>query len=426
MDPNETPKNEQAPENSFNTDSTEQVPSEPTADQSFDSSQSEGETSVNPSEPQAMAPDSFKNDTPSEPNSSSSTAQPEVKNSLTTDSPKKSGIKHLWRKVAIIAAIVIVLAGGSAAAFYTVYLPSQPWYVLDTAIKNTLAEANFTVNSSGNITTASANGMSFKFTSLTAANFNTKQAEENLNLTIAGATIPAEVRLVNNNLYLKFGDLSSLAPLAGIALGNAGIGQMLNGILASLSNKWIVIDSTLLDQNKNLRCLMSESWVLSNSDRNYMNNTYFDKPFFTVQSSSTTTLNSQSEERMVISANDSQAAKYLEGLSNLNAAKSYAQCVGSKTAVPSHLSAVKNQTTPFVFWINKSTNLIDKIETTSTATDAKSGTSGTIDASFSYGNVSVQAPANAVPFDQLLAQLTQGLQSNPQLLSTFGPSLSKL
>ncbi len=425
----ETSQDEQPQES---TPSVEQSTSEQTTSQSSDIGESTSETSAGSSEPQVVTPDNLNTSTSAEPASdavvtSSDTNQAPVNNSVTSGNPtKKSGIKHLWRKVAIIAAIIIVLAGGSAAAFYTVYLPSQPWYVLDTALKNTLAETNFTVNSNGNVTSAAANGLSFKFTSLTAANFNTKQLEENLNLTIAGATIPVEARLVNSNLYLKFGNLSSLAPLAGLALGNASASSALGGILTELSNKWVVVDSTLLAQNKDLRCLMGESWTLSNSDSNYMVNTYLDQPFFTVQSSSTTTLNSQSEDRMVVSMNNAQAANYINDLSNLSAAKSYAQCVGSKTTVSSHLSASKNQTTPFVFWINKSTHMIDQIQTTSTAADAKNGTTGTIDASFSYGNVSVQAPANAVPFDQLLAQLMQSMQSNPQLLSIVGPSLSKL
>ena len=57
--------------------------------------------------------------------------------------------QHFWRKVALICAVIVVLLGASAAAFVTLYLPNQPWYMLDTALKDTMSQTNFTANMAG-------------------------------------------------------------------------------------------------------------------------------------------------------------------------------------------------------------------------------------------------------------------------------------
>ena len=156
-----------------------------------------------------------------------------------------------------------------------------------------------------------------------------------------------------------------------------------------------------------------------------MVNSYLNQPFFTVNSQTADTLNSQAEYKMNVTMSHNLAQKYVAGLSNLNAFKSYAQCTGAKPST-SHATTVDNQTTPLTIWVNKSTNRIDKIETVGTAQAAKNGTSGTLDATISYANVNVQAPTQAIPVTQLIAQLMQGLQSDPQLLNTISPMLSGL
>ena len=200
MDQNEEPKLDQPAEVSPSGAEQPQEVSQPAASDSSASS-----------EPQVFTPGSTSagasadSTTQTSGNSGQVESGGAMSSSTTT---KKPGLSRLWRRVAIIAAIVIVLAGGSAAAFFTVYLPHQPWYILDTALKNTMAQNDFTINANVNATTSS---MAVKLASITAANLTGKQIDENLTVTVAGASIPVEVRVVNSKLYFKFGDLSSVA-----------------------------------------------------------------------------------------------------------------------------------------------------------------------------------------------------------------------
>ena len=436
MDQNEAPKLDQSEEVPPTEAERQQVAqpevNQETTSESMSSDSQEPSESSDSLKPQEFTADNNAASTEAQNSvTSGEEATPPVVNPMSNDAvssstvSKKPGLSHLWRRVAIIAAVILVLAGGSAAAFYTVYLPHQPWYILDTALKNSMAQNDFTLNANANVTTSS---MAYKINSITAANLTAKGLDENLTVTLAGASIPLEIRIVNSNLYFKFGDLSSvasLASLAGGALKDPNLGPVIGPLLSKLSNQWVVVDSTLLDQSKSLKCMLNSSWTLSNSDSNYMVNSYLNQPFFTVNSQTADTLNSQAEYKMNVTMSQNLAQKYLAGLSNLNAFKSYAQCTGAKPST-SHATAVDNQTTPLTIWVNKSTNRIDKIETVGTAQAAKNGTSGTLDATISYANVNVQAPAQAIPVTQLIAQLMQGLQSDPQLLNSISPMLSGL
>ena len=370
-------------------------------------------------EPQIFTPDQTEIKSAESGSQMAGEAGPVVNGETTssTNPAKKAGLSRLWKKVAIIAGVFVVLAGGSAAAFYAVYLPHQPWYILDTALKNSMAQNNLTIDANANLNSSS---MPLKLASLTAANLMAKQLDENLTVTVAGANIPLELRLVNSNLYFKFGDLSNLAPLAGLAgptLNDPSLGTSIKPVLTALSNQWVVVDSTLLEQSKSLKCLLSSSWALSSADSNSMVNSYLSQPFLSVKSQTADTLNAQVEDKMSVTMNDNQASKYFANLSSLDSFKSYDQCSGSKST-PSHSTPTTNQTTPLTIWINKSTHRIDKVDAVSTA--------GTLDATISYGNVNVQVPANAVPFIQLIAQLEQGLKGDPQLLNSVLPLLSSL
>lgn len=453
MDSDQQANSEQAPEEELKTTSEQSVDTTPSVEapeeggEQAENSTEQGNSEEQNSEP-TTAPETTNAEEEETPASEAAPTAPIITSSAettqaTTESTnasmktpeapaQKAGLSRFWKRFIIIAAVVIVLLGGSAAAFYTVYLPKQPWYILDTALKNTLAENNFSINTTGNLNVS--NGLAIKLASLTATDLNNKQVDENLTLTVAGTNIPLEIRVVNGNLYFKFGDLSgvsSLLALAGSSVQGLNLGSVLTPVLSTLSNQWVVVDSTLLDQNKDLRCLLNSSWVLSSSDSNYMVNTYFNQPFLTVNSSTSGTLNSASEDVMSVTLNNNLAAKYFSGLNNLNASKSYANCIGvklSSTPAKSSSSLNNNKNYAFTIWVNKSTKLIDKIEFTPASASASQGTSfsGPIDMTLTYGTASIQAPKNAIPLLQLISGLTQSLKGDPQLLNSVNPYLSKL
>ncbi len=382
------------------------------------------ETPTQSSESQVFTPQSSTTNEPSSPSepvaSISVTSAPSAESmGPVSGSSKKSFFKRWWKKLAIIVAVILVLGGSSAAAFRYVYLPKQPWYILDTALENTLSQSNVNLNATINTTSS---GVAMKILSLTKVNFNNKQVDENINLTVDGVAIPAEIRLVNSNLYIKLGDLSTLTSLLSTLGGSSaqGLGSTFAPLLSGISNQWVVIDSTTLDSNKAYKCLMESSWTTSSSDSNYIVNSYLNKPFLNVLSMTSDTIGSSSEYKMSVNLSDNTAASYLNGLNNLSSSQSYNQCTGSKNTTITG----DNKTRPLTIWVNKSTKLIDQVEYAS----SQSGASGSIDALVSYGTVNVQVPPNAIPLAQLFAQImetmtkqgnTQGLQALNSLMSNL-------
>lgn len=327
-------------------------------------------------------------------------------------------LKKSWRKVALIAGAVVVVLGGSAAAFYTVYLPKQPWYVLDNALKNTMQQTQFTINTNLSTSSSGKPGLAFKALSLTSGNLSAKTLDENLNLTVDGFSIPVEARLVDQNLYIKPGDLSNISGLVGTF--SPAYGQLAKTLAGTLSNHWFVVDSTLLDQNKTLKCLLNSSWIPSNSDSNYMVNSYLKDPFFTVNSMTNDSVNGAASYKLAVTLDHNKAAKFIKGLNNLQATASYAQCTGEKGQILKLNSDGKSS--PMTIWVDKASHRIDKISYAATTNNS----SGSLTATVNYNPVSIQAPKGAVSVMQLFLQLEQEMKANPALQSTLGPALSKL
>ena len=330
--------------------------------------------------------------------------------------------QHFWRKVALICAVIVVLLGASAAAFVTLYLPNQPWYMLDTALKDTMSQTNFTANMTGVINPSGGSGLVLNANSQIAVNLVSKSIDLKVTPQIAGSNIPVEFRVVNDNLYVN-ADLSGANSL--VALAGSTYASIFQDIASALSNRWIVFNSSLLDQSKDLRCLLNSSWVLSSSDSNYLVNSYLKKPFFSVTSATSDTVSGVPSEKLNVLMNDNEAASYLNGLSNLQAAKQYASCTGSHKNFNTKILA-NNQSIPFTIWINKSNHLINKLQITISGALAKTaGFAGTITTTINYAPVTVKTPAQAVSFMQLLLQMESQLKSNPKLQS-LSPVLNGL
>lgn len=314
-------------------------------------------------------------------------------------SPKPS--RKFLKRTLIVTAAIVVLAGASAAAFYTVYLPHQPWYVLDTALKNTMSQTQLTADGTMSGSTSSSSNILLNLSGTSAVNLQTKSILTDLDLKVAGVTIPTEARLVGGNLYIQVDNLSQLKPLIGLA--DPSLAPTFGTLASQISGHWLEASNSLLTANKSLKCLLNENWTLSSSDSNYLVNTYLKQPFFTVNKASTTTVNGVSSEELVTTMNNAEAGSYLKDLGNLQIIKQYQQCSGEK-GVPLDTSALsKAKTTPVTFWVNKSNNLIDKL-----SLGNLNGTSFT--ATLNYGPVSVEAPANAIPLNQLLTEIESSLK----------------
>jgi hypothetical protein len=318
--------------------------------------------------------------------------------------------QHFWRKVALICAVIIVLIGASAAAFVTLYLPNQPWYMLDTALQDTMSQTSFTANMTSLINSPGG-GLTINANSQIAVNLVGKTIDVKATPQIGGSSILAQFRIVNNNLYMNV-NLSGASSLVG--LSGSVYASLFQVIANALSNRWIVFNSSLLEQSKDLRCLLSSSWVLSNSDSNYLVNSYMKKPFLKVTKATSDTVLGVASEKLSVLMNTNEATSYLNGLSNLQAVKRFASCTGGSTTSFNTKMLANNQSIPLTIWINKSNHLINKLQLTASGALAKTvGFAGTVTITINYAPVTTQAPAQAIPFTQLLLQLESQLKANP-------------
>ncbi|HET8991586.1 MAG TPA: hypothetical protein VFN31_00945 [Candidatus Saccharimonadales bacterium] len=353
-----------------------------------------------------------------QPNSGNIVMGGDIQPATSSPPPSRRRISlRIPRKAAIIAILaIIILGGGAALAYVAVILPNSPSNILKSAITNSLNQPNDNVN--GTIQLSQSGSGAFKLDLTAMTNRNAKSADVNLNLTYTGVSFQIEGRLVNGNVYFKLGDLSEIASLlSALSPTYAGLAQTLS---TQVSNKWIAVDSTLIDSS-GLNCYLNASWNISNSDMQTLENLYTASPFMTINSTNQATVDGQTVDQFHITLDNKKLAAFGGGLNKLSIVRQFNKC--PKSPPSSSLSSVSdNGTTPITISVNRRTNEIIQLTTASTVKDAQQGVSGNLDINFSYKPVSITAPANAEPIVQLLAQISGQLKNSnvpSQLFSGF-------
>ncbi len=324
----------------------------------------------------------------------------------------KSG---LFKKLALVLVAVLVIGGGSAAAYFGAVVPNKPANVLKSALVNSLQQKQ--TSFTGTLQASSgAGGLALKADVNGASNSTAKTADLQLNLTVSGVSFPVEARLVKDNVYIKVGDLSTIASLLGAYSPDAG--SLATTLSDQLSNKWIVIDSTLLDES-GASCILNNNWGLTQADIQLLENQYDKNPFVTIQSTASDSVNGHSAEKFVLSINDDKATAYGNSkvLDNLSIVKEIQKCDKSATSLPDTSTATgDHKTTPITVWVDKSSKRIVKLALQDNS--SKSAT-GSFTTTISYAPVSITAPANAEPAVQVLAQIEKDAAANPGLSNLF-------
>lgn len=324
--------------------------------------------------------------------------------------PEQSNAKQKKKSLKlplIILAAVIILGAGSAAAYFGVIVPNQPQNVLQAALINSVKENYISYNGSLSSSTNSSSGSSSAISGLAGKlDFNGqedtvhKSADVNLALTISGVSVNAELRYLNQNVYIKFGDLSNLVTLAnGI---DPTIGTQAQAVSSMLSNKWIEIDSTLLNQ-AGVNCYLNQNVSLSNNEIKQVGMLYQKNQFLTIKSSKSTVLNGQPSEMFNLVVNDDKAANFLNGTNQLPSVQQYNKC-GKSTSNTSTVHS-DHKTIPLSLWVDKNSRTVSKISINYLDKSGGTNQNLNVNSNFSYKPVNIQAPSNAEPALNVLAQL---------------------
>lgn len=337
--------------------------------------------------------------------------------------PTDTKSKKPAKLVALIAAVVVLVGAGSAAAYFGVVVPNKPENVLQTALVNTLGQQQ--INYKGSIDLDSS-GTAMKATFSGAGDSTAKAADVQLAFTVSGVNVSLEGRVVDKNVYVKAGDLSSLAALAGTFAPDYAAPA--TAISKALSDKWIVIDSTLLKE-AGVSCVLDSNWSLTKADLTQIQDQYKKHPFTTIVSNSGDTVDGKKVQKFELSLDDNKLASFGNNLNNLSVTKSLADCQKGKSLPKASDAKGDGDKTPVTVWVDKSTKRIVKIASTSTAQDLKkSNLKGSGSITFSYEKVSIKAPEGATPLLQVIATLQTALGGTgldlTQLIGTGGASSS--
>lgn len=318
------------------------------------------------------------------------------------------------KKLLMIVAIVLVLGLGSAAAYVGIILPNKPINVLKQALANSLQQPQSSFKGTLATDPAASGGVALKADFNGATDSTAKAADLTLNLTVSGVTFPVEARLVNQNVYVKLGDLSTIAGLANAY--SPGIGGLATTLSSQLSNKWIVIDSTLLNQ-MGAGCILNTDWAISKADVQLLNKAYDNKSnsFVTIQSTSADLVNGQKAKKFILSIDHDKLAAYGNDrtLDNLALVKSTQKCDKNPAK---NISDAKGDhgKTPLTVWVGANKRIV-KI-----AYQGTSAKKGSLTLTFDYNKVSITAPANAEPAMQVLTDIQKAAAADPALLNLFG------
>jgi hypothetical protein len=322
--------------------------------------------------------------------------------------PKKSFFGRLKNPALLMPlAAIVILGAGSAAAYFGYYVPNQPQNVLAKSFQNTLAQHQATSTGSLDLTSS---GVSSKVDYTVQLDADAHALDANLKATISGVDVPVELLSSGGNLYIKVGDLSTLEGLVGSYLGagsDTSIKPLEDRIVKTVTNQWIVVDSTLIKEAK-LDCLGSYPAPFSQSDIQSLTNSYKTNPFITITNRSSDTFNGAAAYKYQLSLDDDTAAKL--NLNNSDYFKKLSACLNqdNKNASASLSSLKDGDKTPLTLWVDKKTKLIVGYASASTAKDKAKGTTGSLSGKISYGKVSIKAPANAKPVLNLVSELGLG------------------
>lgn len=323
-------------------------------------------------------------------------------------SPKPPKNRKKLGLVAIIVAILAVLIGGSAAAYYAVVLPNKPENVLKSSLQNLLEQHQVSEKGTLSIDIAGPTAADVALKNVTVTFTGGVDTDKNafatqLDVSASGVKLPLEIRGIDQNLYFKIGDLSTIKSLASLSGPEAA--QIVDTIGGKLSNQWIEIDSSLLKQ-ANVDCATNLFNSLSKQDVDQITKLYGDNAFLTVKSKTADVIEGTATTRYELTVDQQKAGAFGAKLGSVAGLKKITDCTKTATKTSAGDKQVNQKddlkNTSFNVWIDKSKKL-RQLELKGTDQD----TTLTLTVKFTDDKVNVTKPDGAKPLLQVLGDFGQ-------------------
>jgi hypothetical protein len=307
----------------------------------------------------------------------------------------------------LIAGVLVVLLGGSAAAYYGYYLPNKPDDKLAAAFANLAGQKQLNMQGTIDVTSSKKSsdfpGVAVNFN--LGADLANAQLAVNGTVGVSGTQFPFDVRYVNKDIYFKLGGLDLISKAVPTASSSV-VGPYLQA-LSTINNQWYVVDSSFLnDFGAAATCTANLSFALTPSDVNKIETAYEKDPLFKVTDTSSAEVGNVATTKMDLSpATDQTANAFASQLNSLSVVQNIHKCLGNSSAssqVDKAITPVKNSAN------NGSESLavyvtadkqIKKLEFSSTDTDTVDAISLTVESQ----PPTIVAPSGAKPIQDLLS-----------------------
>lgn len=307
------------------------------------------------------------------------------------------------RLISLIVLGTVLVGSVSAAAYYGVVAPNKPENILKTAIEKQLQKQQATAKGTLNMDFKKEDsGLKNMLVTFNGANDTAKKAfSADLELAASGAKVPLEVRGIDNSLFFKVGDLSSVKGLAALAGGPESI-AFVDVISSKVSNQWLEVDQTLLKQI-NTECTTSIFGGFSQQDIDEIMKVYGENSFLSVKSKTAEQVEGRDATRYDLSLDKARADQFGEKLGDTQAIKRIKACSGSMANQGDDPQADVSQDADvsMAVWVDADKNL-RQLEIKSSDDE----TASTVTIIFTDDQVNVQKPEGAKPIMEVLGDFS--------------------
>lgn len=332
-------------------------------------------------------------------------------NATPVPAAEQSKKKKTLMLAGLIAGAAVLLSGAGAGAYFGIVVPNKPENVLKKAIENTARQNNGSFKGTLSLeSTDPENKMASEIKFNGQADSNAKAAQTLVDVTVNGINLPVELRYIEENGYIKVGDLKTIR---GLAESYApGTGPIVEQLDKSLSNQWVEFDKTLTKQ-AGVDCALNASFTtLTDQDIKLLQNRYKEVQFTQIKSTANDTVNGKSAVKYELELDDNKLSEYAKGLNELSFIKKLKECSDQKESIDESIKELAdNDKTPLTLWVDKKSKTIVKMAGKTTKQDEeKDKTKGSYEMTFEYGNAKVSKPEGAKPAAQVLSEIGPAFQ----------------
>lgn len=331
---------------------------------------------------------------------------PVVTAPIETDRPGRR--KRLTIILASVLAVLVVAAGG-AAAYFGYVVPNKPENILKKAADNFLVTS--TSHSSGKVSiSGDGNAVTVDFTS--KADAEKKVAELALEVKMSGVSVPLEVRYVDESVYVRLGDISTLQSIlstyaSSYGVDSAAVSQIFAILEDEVVDKWIEIDESVIAQSDEAKCVVDSDWKFTDDDVSLIKSAYEKNQFITVKSHSEDKVNDRDSIKYELAFDNEKAKQFGtdESLEQLSAVKTLIECAGATKDedTPSEIEDLENADYTVTVWVDKADKRFNKFAVQTKSDDVTAD----VEAFITYEAVTVDKPEDVTPVMELFAKLQQ-------------------